>query len=426
MQHVVPDAARTSRSRWPSSSATCKSRWARILASSSRPRKTTNEAGYTVLRLVVHGTVSQLPIEWIYYLIEDDKGQGVSLAFTYRAGPGEPLRRGRSHAGEQLAAGRADGHDRGQADQGETSAAGRRSRWPVGRLGFPSGCLRSRLHAYKSCTSFRACAMPHDSPRLERPLAAGRVDSDFADRACPRGRRSWPSIGALEAFAPLEPRSELLWAIDHHDDGWSGWDAAPGVDPHERTTAIVHRNGAAPIRWRSGRRRSKRPVGPARSRPMSWPVTFAPWRGESAAWMNDEIRKRQAEQFIDEYETLMVALAGSLAVRRSAANTHKLAELALSQLQFFDALSLWFCCSRGQRGRRGSRPPPGQSCRCAPLDPRARRALAPGRLHVPSMNLEVHGRPVPARRYASRDESGRRSVKTGSIALAVATRPAKS
>jgi hypothetical protein len=42
-----------------------------------------NEAGYTVLRLVVHGTVSQLPIEWIYYLIEDEKGKGVSLAFTF-------------------------------------------------------------------------------------------------------------------------------------------------------------------------------------------------------------------------------------------------------------------------------------------------------------------------------------------------------
>jgi hypothetical protein len=42
----------------------------------------TNEAGYNVLRLVVHGTVSQLPIEWIYYLITDSNGQRVSLAFT--------------------------------------------------------------------------------------------------------------------------------------------------------------------------------------------------------------------------------------------------------------------------------------------------------------------------------------------------------
>ena len=45
--------------------------------------QSTNDAGYTVLRLVVHGSVSQLPIEWIYYLIHDENGQGVSLAFTF-------------------------------------------------------------------------------------------------------------------------------------------------------------------------------------------------------------------------------------------------------------------------------------------------------------------------------------------------------
>lgn len=45
--------------------------------------KTTNEAGYTVYRVVAQGTVSDLPIEWVYYLLQDDQGRGVSLAFTY-------------------------------------------------------------------------------------------------------------------------------------------------------------------------------------------------------------------------------------------------------------------------------------------------------------------------------------------------------
>jgi len=42
-----------------------------------------NEAGYTVFRVVAHGTVSELPIEWVYYLLQDEQGRGVSLAFTY-------------------------------------------------------------------------------------------------------------------------------------------------------------------------------------------------------------------------------------------------------------------------------------------------------------------------------------------------------
>ena len=45
--------------------------------------QSTNEAGYSVLRVVARGVVSELPIEWVYYLIQDPQGKRVSLAFTY-------------------------------------------------------------------------------------------------------------------------------------------------------------------------------------------------------------------------------------------------------------------------------------------------------------------------------------------------------
>jgi hypothetical protein len=44
--------------------------------------QTINEAGYAVFRVVVHGEVGGLPIEWIYYLVQDRAGHRVSLAFT--------------------------------------------------------------------------------------------------------------------------------------------------------------------------------------------------------------------------------------------------------------------------------------------------------------------------------------------------------
>jgi hypothetical protein len=49
----------------------------------TKATKTTNQAGYTVFRVVAQGKVSELPIEWVYYLLQDDQGRGVSLAFTY-------------------------------------------------------------------------------------------------------------------------------------------------------------------------------------------------------------------------------------------------------------------------------------------------------------------------------------------------------
>jgi hypothetical protein len=46
--------------------------------------QTTNETGYLVYRVAAQGTVGQLPIEWIYYLVQDRKGHRVSLAFTFQ------------------------------------------------------------------------------------------------------------------------------------------------------------------------------------------------------------------------------------------------------------------------------------------------------------------------------------------------------
>jgi hypothetical protein len=46
--------------------------------------QTTSATGYAVYRVGVQGTVGQLPIEWIYYLVQDQKGHRVSLAFTFQ------------------------------------------------------------------------------------------------------------------------------------------------------------------------------------------------------------------------------------------------------------------------------------------------------------------------------------------------------
>ncbi|MGD9721899.1 MAG: hypothetical protein AB7O59_10705 [Pirellulales bacterium] len=46
--------------------------------------ETTNETGYRVLRVVARGVVSEVPIEWIYYLVQDTTGRRVTLSFTYQ------------------------------------------------------------------------------------------------------------------------------------------------------------------------------------------------------------------------------------------------------------------------------------------------------------------------------------------------------
>jgi hypothetical protein len=48
-----------------------------------------NEAGCTVYRVVANGTVSSLPIQWVYYLLTNPEGERVSLSFTMESALGE-------------------------------------------------------------------------------------------------------------------------------------------------------------------------------------------------------------------------------------------------------------------------------------------------------------------------------------------------
>ena len=54
--------------------------WA-VVGASTNPAKW----GYRIYRVVARGTVSDLPIEWIYYAITSPTGQRASIAFTMEA-----------------------------------------------------------------------------------------------------------------------------------------------------------------------------------------------------------------------------------------------------------------------------------------------------------------------------------------------------
>jgi hypothetical protein len=44
-----------------------------------------SERGHRVLRAVVSGLASELPIQWVYYHLSDDKGRQTALVFTMEA-----------------------------------------------------------------------------------------------------------------------------------------------------------------------------------------------------------------------------------------------------------------------------------------------------------------------------------------------------
>ena len=50
-----------------------------------RATQTVNELGYRVFRLEVEGTVQDVPMQWIYYLLADEQGHGATMAFVVEA-----------------------------------------------------------------------------------------------------------------------------------------------------------------------------------------------------------------------------------------------------------------------------------------------------------------------------------------------------
>ncbi|MHB8902278.1 MAG: hypothetical protein ACYC6Y_26260, partial [Thermoguttaceae bacterium] len=62
-------------------------------------RQETNGLGYRVFRVVVDGMASEMPIQWVYYLIADQGGRQLTLVFVVEAELAERL----AGADEQLA-----------------------------------------------------------------------------------------------------------------------------------------------------------------------------------------------------------------------------------------------------------------------------------------------------------------------------------
>ena len=224
-------------------------------------------------------------------------------------------------------------------------------------------------------------------PQMEHAHLAGRL------------AEHWGADG----FVPLRPRDELLWAVDHHDDGWREWDRSPGVDlarGEPRAFTEMEIDDSLTI-W------SGSIDGAARAGTLEGYLVaghFCALARRAAAWKNADPAWPRAQEFIDHYTSQMHRWLEAWQDDDPRANTAAIAGAALAQLQFFDSLSLWFCCFEATEPDLVPTPGgPELSLAPAAENPRHLR-LSPWPLVVERLNLEVSGTAVPVGRYASRAE----------------------
>jgi hypothetical protein len=213
--------------------------------------------------------------------------------------------------------------------------------------------------------------------------------------------------GALAAswrdttLAGLQPHSEVLAAIGHHDDGWADWDAAPDVDQASgRPLSFVEMPLETSIDiWR-------RSVYLACSRGhlaahMVSAHFTALLQKSSPRWSLDPRRFQASRQFLDEQSEHREIWFAQWQRADPTVRMRKMADRALSYLQFFDALSLWFC-GAVRAEPQSFLTPEGYDTSVVPVGPQ-RFTARPWPLVVGRWNWTAKARRIAISRYASRE-----------------------
>jgi hypothetical protein len=194
-----------------------------------------------------------------------------------------------------------------------------------------------------------------------------------------------------EACGRLEPRDELLAAIYHHDDGWAAWERRPDVDPatgRPLDFTEMPLDDSLSI-WR-GSILAAASLGNLPGYLVSG--HFCALLRASSRWQAGTDEGRLAGAFLAEQDQSQSRWLRSW--QSAAANrTERLARHALRWLQFFDRLSLWFCCAQ-RVGPDVLALPDGSNLRLHPLAA-DRVQLLPWPLLVGSLEIEAGGRSLP-------------------------------
>ena len=191
-------------------------------------------------------------------------------------------------------------------------------------------------------------------------------------------------------------------AIFGHDDGWAEWEKFPGVDPQlgqplNFTEMPLAVSLAIWRRWIDAVQMYGDLAGYVVSGHFSALLRHLNHWQKIGADHGVEAADFLARQ--DAFRTQALARWQST---HAASDAASVAAAGLKWLQFFDALSLWFCTAQRDRPQTLD-PPGGPPLTLSPRSP-TEIVLSPWPLNQAELTIAVVGRRVPAVRYASREE----------------------
>jgi uncharacterized protein DUF3891 len=219
-------------------------------------------------------------------------------------------------------------------------------------------------------------------PQIEHARIAGEL------------ARAWGN----ERSASFDSYPGLLFGVEHHDDGWRDWDAAPRINPATgmpRSFMEMRMRDSTAIWTESIAICSTEPLaGIAVSRHFCYLAEQVRNGGRADA---DDFNS--VEQFLLEQKEVETSLAQQADAEFSS-QREKLEgafDLGFRAVRFFDAVSLWLCCTE-RREPAGIRTPTGESIRLVPKR-LLQIAIDPYPFGVTTLKVAAPARRIAARKY---------------------------
>jgi hypothetical protein len=187
----------------------------------------------------------------------------------------------------------------------------------------------------------------------------------------------------------------ILRAVEHHDDGWRDWDAAPRINPATgipRSFMEMRMRDSTEIWTRSINICSRDPIaGIAISRHFTYLAEQVQNGGRADA---DDLEA--VARFLRDQDNE----SGDLALRLRRPEDQivvQTCDLGFRAVRFFDALSLWLCCAKRVEPEQLTAPD-GEPVRLIPEKP-WKIAIDPYPLSVEALRIQTFARRVAARGY---------------------------
>jgi len=207
---------------------------------------------------------------------------------------------------------------------------------------------------------------------------------------------AWQGIDLLAG----SDRDELIFAIDHHDDGWAAWDQNPRVDARTgrpRQFTEMQLTDSLNIWTRAIEAAAE--AGPLAGYAVAGHFIYL-MRTASAWCEKDTTDALLARHWVADFEAKQTKWLAARQSTGQVAQAYEMGQTAVATLQLFDVLSLWLCCAE--------RTTPAQFClpneSTVTLTPESsdrisRISIGPWPFAADRLDLSVPGRSIPARAY---------------------------